>query len=66
MIKDTGSGMTLEAKKKCFMLFGNLKFKKDINQGGLGLGLASSYLICKVLGGLLDLVDSTEGKGSTF
>lgn len=31
MIKDTGSGMTLEAKKRCFTLFGNLKFKKDIN-----------------------------------
>jgi signal transduction histidine kinase len=45
-VLDTGCGMNEELQRKCFVLFGNLKFKKDINQGGLGLGLACSNLIC--------------------
>ncbi len=48
-VSDTGCGMNEEMKKKCFVLFGNLKIKRDINQGGMGLGLASSNLICKAL-----------------
>jgi signal transduction histidine kinase len=30
-VADSGIGMSEELKKKCFVLFGNLKFKKDIN-----------------------------------
>ena len=30
-VTDSGCGMNDEMKKKCFVLFGNLKFKKDIN-----------------------------------
>jgi signal transduction histidine kinase len=48
-VSDSGCGMNEEIKKKCFVLFGNLKIKRDINQGGMGLGLASSNLICKAL-----------------
>ena len=48
-VSDTGVGMNEEMRLKCFTLFGNLKFKKDVNQGGIGLGLASSSLICKAL-----------------
>ena len=53
-IHDSGSGMSVEMKKKCFTLFGNLKFKQEINQGGIGLGLASSSLLCKALGGFIE------------
>jgi hypothetical protein len=48
------------------MLFGNLKFKQDINQGGMGLGLASANLICKSLNGELNLIRSEENEGSKF
>jgi signal transduction histidine kinase len=48
-VSDSGCGMNEEIKKKCFVLFGNLKIKRDVNQGGMGLGLASSNLICKAL-----------------
>lgn len=58
--------MTEDIKKKCFTLFGNLKFKKEINQGGIGLGLASSSLLCNALGGWIELLESEEGQGSTF
>lgn len=50
-VSDSGVGMNEEMRKKCFTMFGNLKFKKDVNQGGIGLGLASSSLICKALKG---------------
>ena len=65
-VSDTGIGMDEEMKKKCFTLFGNLKFKQDINQGGMGLGLAAASLICKSLNGELNLIRSDEGEGSKF
>jgi hypothetical protein len=30
-VGDTGVGMDVEMRKKCFTLFGNLKIKKDVN-----------------------------------
>jgi len=30
-VTDTGVGMNYELKRKCFTLFGNLKFKKEVN-----------------------------------
>ena len=65
-VSDTGIGMNEEMKKKCFLLFGNLKFKQDISQGGMGLGLASANLICKSLNGELNLIRSEENEGSKF
>ena len=65
-VTDTGCGMNAESKKKCFTLFGNLKFKKDINQGGMGLGLAASNSICRSLKGELNLIRSEIGEGTKF
>lgn len=65
-VSDTGCGMNDDLKRKCFVLFGNLRFKKDINQGGMGLGLAASSLICKALGGELNIIRSEENEGSKF
>ena len=65
-VSDTGVGMDPDQKKKCFKLFGNLKIKQDVNQGGMGLGLASASLICKALGGELHLIRSEKNEGSKF
>ena len=65
-VSDTGCGMDDQMKRTCFTLFGNLKFKKDINQGGMGLGLASANLICRALNGELNLIRSEVGEGSKF
>ena len=65
-VSDTGVGMNEKMRRKCFTMFGNLKFKKDVNQGGIGLGLASSSLICKALNGQLNLVRSQINEGSKF
>lgn len=53
-------------QKNLFALFGNLRFRKNINQGGMGLGLTAANLICKVLHGNLNLVRSEKNNGSKF
>lgn len=60
--------MTQEQKKRVFMMFGNLKFKQDINQGGLGLGLYTSKILCKMFGGFIrfDQVEENVGCTVTF
>ena len=66
-VKDSGCGMNSQLKQRCFTtLFGNLKFRKDNNQGRFGIGLAASSLICKALNGELHLLKSQENEGSKF
>lgn len=55
--------MTKEQIKKCFNMFSNLKFKKEINQGGVGLGLASSHMICKMLRGAIQIFNRSDYQG---
>jgi len=51
-IKDSGCGIKKEVRQKLFSLFNNVKFKDDINQHGIGLGLS----ICK------KITDAFKGK----
>lgn len=53
-------------RKKCFTLFANTKVKNDINQGGMGLGLAASSMICKSLRGHVNLIRTEIDGGSKF
>jgi signal transduction histidine kinase len=48
---DTGIGMRQEDLQKLFKFFGTLSKSKDINRGGMGLGLSISKLIVNSLGG---------------
>ena len=63
-VSDTGSGMDEETKKKCFTHFGGAKQMKDINKGGMGLGLSASTQICRSLKGDLYLIRSEIGEGT--
>lgn len=63
---DTGQGIPEETRRKCFTLFGNTKVKNDINQGGMGLGLAATNMICKALQGQINLVRTETDVGSKF
>lgn len=65
-VTDSGVGMSEYAQRNCFALFGNLRFRKNINQGGMGLGLTAANLICKALNGSLNLIRSEENVGSKF
>ena len=44
-VRDTGVGIKKEDISKLFKLFGKMTSTKDINRGGMGLGLTISKLI---------------------
>ncbi len=50
---------------KLFKFFGCLAKTKDINRGGMGLGLTISKMIIQQLGGDIT-VESEYGKGTKF
>jgi K+-sensing histidine kinase KdpD len=50
-VKDTGTGIKEEDKKKLFKLFGFLEETKELNNHGVGLGLHISQQISNQLGG---------------
>ena len=64
-VKDTGIGISANAQKKLFRLFGILEDSIEHNRNGIGLGLVLSKQIIEELGGQV-IVESELGKGSVF
>jgi signal transduction histidine kinase len=64
-VVDTGIGMKPEDLQKLFRFFGCLSKSKDINRGGMGLGLTISKMIITQLHGEIG-VTSEPGVGSKF
>lgn len=64
-VKDTGIGIKEADIDKLFKFFGCLATSKDINKGGMGLGLTISKMIIQSLGGDIT-VESEPTVGSTF
>jgi PAS domain S-box-containing protein len=64
-IKDSGIGMSLEARGKIFQPFVQADGSTTRNFGGTGLGLVISKRFANALGGDI-IVTSEPGKGSTF
>ena len=64
-ITDTGIGMREDYRENLFIGFGQLDNRRNRQEGGVGLGLAISYLLAKKLGGVIT-VNSKEGQGSVF
>jgi len=62
-IRDTGAGISFEAKVKIFESF--MQAEAGLHHGGTGLGLTISKELVELMGGKL-LVDSQVGKGSCF
>lgn len=64
-VSDTGQGLSVDAQQRIFQAFVQSDGSISRSHGGTGLGLA----ICKQLSALMGgdvVVDSTEGRGSTF
>ena len=52
-VKDTGIGMSNEDLTQLFKFFGQISKSKDINRGGMGLGLTISKMIIQQMQGTI-------------
>ena len=66
VIKDSGIGISTVQQEQLFQVFYQADTSVNRKYGGAGLGLVISKQLCKLLGGDLNLKESTQGKGSTF
>jgi len=64
-VSDTGIGMTEEQMGRLFQAFAQAEASTRGRFGGTGLGLAITRHFCEMMGGTV-MVESEEGKGSTF
>ena len=64
-VADTGIGMNDEQMGRLFEAFTQAEASTSRRFGGTGLGLAITRHFCEMMGGAV-LVESEEGKGSTF
>ncbi len=64
-VRDSGVGISAEARKELFQPFHQIDSAQNSSRGGTGLGLVISQSIVKAMGGQIE-VESEPGVGSCF
>jgi two-component system, sensor histidine kinase len=64
LVRDTGIGISDAERRELFEPFA--RGRRVERFSGSGLGLSLSRRLARLLGGELDILESTEGRGSTF
>ncbi|MBN2445728.1 MAG: response regulator [Phycisphaerae bacterium] len=65
-VLDTGPGMTPSQTERLFKPFSQVDTSASRKYGGTGLGLALSRRMAQALGGDVELIESSPGRGSRF
>jgi len=65
-VADTGVGLSAEAMRDVFRMFGQIRSTVDRSEGGLGIGLSLAKELIKLHGGRIDVHSEGPGRGSLF
>ncbi len=65
-IRDTGDGIAADVLPRVFDMFVQARTRRDVHQGGMGIGLTLVRNLIELHGGTVSVASEGHGKGSEF